>query len=300
MSIPTFEEVMLPLLQTIKDKNEYSLRQVEESLAEHFQLTDEERNAILPSGKMTYLYNRIGWAKTDLKFAGLIEQSGRGLFKITERGLRVLNENPQKIDVEYLTRFPEFVEWQDKEKKDVQEPITIKVAHQSPQEMIDAGFQTLQEALHNDLLDKVKSISNSGFERLILDLCKKMNYGDITEHTGKSGDHGIDGIIKEDRLGLGEIYLQAKKWDANISSKDVRDFAGSLQATKSKKGIFITSSDFTPDCKEFIKNLRSDSTIILISGKELAKLMVEYDVGVSEENSIKIKRLDNDYFDRYM
>jgi restriction system protein len=298
--IPTFEEVMLPLLQTIKDKREYSLRQVEESVAEHFQLTEEERNRLLPSGKMTYLYNRIGWAKTDLKFAGLIEQSGRGLFKITERGLQVLNENPQKIDVEYLTRFPEFVEWQNKEKEDKREPISTNTMRQSPQETIDAGFQTLQEALYNDVLDKVKSVSNSGFERLILDLLKKMNYGDITEHTGKTGDQGIDGIIKEDRLGLGEIYLQAKKWDGNVSSKDVRNFAGSLQATKSKKGIFITSSDFTPDCIEFIKNLRSDSTIILINGKELAKLMVEYDVGVSEENVYKIKRLDNDYFDQYL
>lgn len=299
MSIPTFEEVMLPLLQIIKDKNEYSLRQVEESLTKHFQLTEEERNRLLPSGKMTYLYNRIGWAKTDMKFAGLIELSGRGLFKITDRGLQVLSENPSKLDVEYLTKFPEFIEWQNKEREIKQEPFTVRISNQTPEDMIETGYETIQEKLYAELLEKIKSVSDSGFERLVLELCKKMNYGDLVEHTGKTGDQGIDGIIKEDRLGLGEIYLQAKRWENTVQSKEVRNFAGSLQATKSRKGIFITTSDFTTDGWEFVKKLK-DSTIILINGKELAKLMVEFDVGVSEENTIKIKKLDHDYFDQYL
>jgi restriction system protein len=299
MTIPTFEEIMLPLLQTIKDKSEYSLRQVEESLTKHFQLSEEERNRLLPSGKMTYLYNRIGWAKTDMKFAGLIEQSGRGLFKITDRGLQVLSENPSKLDVEYLTKFPEFVEWQNKEREVKQEPFTVRISNQTPEDMIETGYETIQEKLYAELLEKVKSVSDGGFERLVLELCKKMNYGDLVEHTGKTGDQGIDGIIKEDRLGLGEIYLQAKRWENTVQSKEVRNFAGSLQATKSRKGIFITTSDFTPDGWEFVKKLK-DSTIILINGKELTKLMVEFDVGVSEENTIKIKKLDHDYFDQYL
>ena len=298
MSIPTFEDVMLPLLHVIKDKKEYSLRQVEDALSGHFQLIEEERNRMLPSGGMTYLYNRIGWAKTDLKFAGLIEQSGRGLFKITDRGLQVLSENPSKIDVEFLRKFPEFVAWQNKESEKPKQEIA-PLSSQTPDDMITTGYEIIQEALYSDLLEKIKSVSDQGFEMLVLDLCKKMNYGDLVEHTGKSGDQGIDGIIKEDRLGLGEIYLQAKKWEGSVASKDVRNFAGSLQATKSKKGIFITTSDFTPDGREFVKKL-SDSTIILINGKDLAKLMVEYDVGVSEINNIRIKKIDQDYFEQYI
>lgn len=298
MPIPTFEDVMLPLLHVIKDKKEYSLRQVEDALSGHFQLTEEERTRMLPSGGMTYLYNRIGWAKTDLKFAGLIEQSGRGLFKITDRGLQVLSENPSKIDVEFLRKFPEFVAWQNKESEKPKQEIA-PLSSQTPEDMITTGYEIIQEALYSDLLEKIKSVSNQGFEMLVLDLCKKMNYGDLVEHTGKSGDQGIDGIIKEDRLGLGEIYLQAKKWEGSVASKDVRNFAGSLQATKSKKGIFITTSDFTPDGREFIKKL-NDSTIILINGKDLAKLMVEYDVGVSEINNIRIKKIDQDYFEQYI
>ncbi len=298
MQIPTFEDVMLPLLHVIKDKKEYSLRQVEDALSGHFQLTEEERTRMLPSGGMTYFYNRVGWAKTDLKFAGLIEQSGRGLFKITDRGLQVLSENPSKIDVEFLRKFPEFVAWQNKESEKPKQEIA-PLSSQTPEDMITTGYEIIQEALYSDLLEKIKSVSDQGFEMLVLDLCKKMNYGDLVEHTGKSGDQGIDGIIKEDRLGLGEIYLQAKKWEGSVASKDVRNFAGSLQATKSKKGIFITTSDFTPDGREFVKKL-SDSTIILINGKDLAKLMVEYDVGVSEINNIRIKKIDQDYFEQYI
>jgi len=165
--------------------------------------------------------------------------------------------------------------------------------------MITVGYTIIQENLYNDLLEKIKSVSDNGFERLVLDLCKKMNYGDIVQHTGKSGDQGIDGIIKEDRLGLGEIYIQAKRWENAVQSKEIRNFAGSLQATKTKKGIFITTSDFTSDGIEFVKKL-SDSTIILINGKELAKLMEEYDVGVSEVDSVKIKKIDQDYFEQYL
>jgi len=290
---------MLPLLQVIKDKNEYSLRQVEDALSRHFQLTEEERSKMLPSGGMTYLYNRTGWAKTDLKFAGLVEQTGRGLFKITDRGLQVLSENPSRIDVEFLKKFPEFVSWQNKESEKPKQLESTPLTSQTPEDMITTGYEIIQEALYSDLLDKIKSVSDQGFEMLVLDLCKKMNYGDLIKHTGKSGDQGIDGIIKEDRLGLGEIYLQAKKWEGSVASKDVRNFAGSLQATKSKKGIFITTSDFTPDGREFVKKL-SDSVIILINGKDLAKLMVEYDVGVSEVNSIRIKKIDQDYFEQYI
>lgn len=301
MTIPTYEDLMLPLIKLIQDGKDYSLREVEETLSKEFQLTDEERNRVLPSGKMTYIYNRIGWAKTSLKKAGLVEQTKTGFFKITNRGLEILKENPTRIDVKYLLKFPGFEEYQHGSKRENKQEIqsVISVSTQTPDDMISSGYQLIRENLYNEILEKVKSISDSGFERLILELCKAMHYGDLVEHTGKSGDQGIDGIIKEDRLGLGLIYLQAKKWEGQVPSKEVRNFAGSLQATKTKKGIFITTAEFTPDAKEFIKRL-TDTTIILINGKELAKLMEEFDVGVSVVDSVKIKKIDQDYFEQYL
>lgn len=300
MTIPTYEDMMLPIMKSIKDGKEYSLRNVEEAVSREFQLSEEEQNRMLPSGKMTYLYNRIGWAKTSLKMAGLLEQPRIGIITITNRGLDALRENLPHIDLEYLSKFSEFVEWQHRKRNDKQESQNLfQITKQTPDDMISAGYDLIRENLYNEILEKVKTLSDQGFERLVLDLCKKMNYGDWVKHTGKSGDQGIDGIIKEDRLGLGEIYLQAKRWQNTVTSKEVRDFAGSLQATKTKKGIFITTSDFTPDGREFITKLK-DSTIILINGKELAKLMEEYDVGVSEINSIRIKKIDHDYFEQYI
>lgn len=299
MAIPTYEQLMLPLLKITRDGKDYALRQVADTLANEFHLTGEEKTRMLPSGTMTYLYNRVGWAKTSLKKAELLEQTGRGLFKITIRGLETLKENLDHIDVEYLCKFPGYEEFQ-YGKKDKQEIKTeIPPTSQTPEDMITTGYEISQETLCNDLLEKVKSVSDQGFERLVLALCKKMNYGDLIQHTGKSGDQGIDGIIKEDRLGLGEIYLQAKRWEGSVSPKEIRNFAGSLQATKTKKGIFITTSSFTPDGLEFVKKL-NDTTIILINGQELAKLMVEYDVGTSEVFNYKIKKIDHDYFEQYI
>ncbi len=300
MTIPTYEDMMLPIMKTIRDEKEYSLKSIEDAIKSEFQLSDEEQNRMLPSGRMTYVYNRIGWAKTSLKMAGLLEQPRVGIIKITNRGLGVLEDNLHHIDLEYLNKFPEFVEWQHRKRDDKQESQNmLQITKQTPEDMISAGYDLIRENLYNEILEKVKTLSDQGFERLVLDLCKKMNYGDWVKHTGKSGDQGIDGIIKEDRLGLGEIYLQAKRWQNIVASKEVRDFAGSLQATKSKKGIFITTSDFTADGKEFIMKLK-DSTIILINGKELTRLMEEYDVGVSEINSVRIKKIDHDYFEQYI
>ena len=299
MAIPTFEEVMLPLLEAIRDKNEHSMRDVRESVSNYLKLTDEEKNRVLSNGRLTYLYDRVGWAKTYMKFAGLIEQTGRGLIKISEEGYKVLNENPSKIDVEYLNRFPEFVEWKNKKPEEKIKKELTSISSQTPEDMIEQGHEIIQQTLYSDLLEKIKSVSDQGFEMFVLDLCKKMNYGDWTEHTGRTGDQGIDGIIKEDRLGLGEIYLQAKRWEGQVSSNDVRNFVGSLQATKTKKGIFITTSDFTSKGIDWIKTLK-DTTVILINGKYLAKLMVEFNVGVSVINNIQIKQIDQDYFEQFL
>lgn len=193
MAIPTYEELMLPLLNLVKDGNEYSRRQVTDSLANEFRLTDEEKTRMLPSGKMTYIYNRTGWAKTSLKKAGLLEQPISGRFRITQRGLDVLKENPSHIDVKYLSKFPEYVEFQfgaQEPKEDVNPE--AQLSNKTPDEMMDTGYKEIQETLYDELVEKIKSVSDKGFEMLVLDLCKKMSYGELVEHTGKSGDQGID------------------------------------------------------------------------------------------------------------
>ena len=295
MSIPKFQEVMLPFLERVKDKNEYSTRGITEILATDMKLTAEERNEVIPNRKITYFHDRVGWARTYLKFAGLIEQTGYGVFKITDRGLKALNEKPQRIDIKYLYKFDEFRRWYSGgSKTPSKEPATDLTL----EEMIAIVRNAAQKTLSRELLDAIQRISSDGFERLVLDLCKKMGYGEWAEHTGKSGDGGIDGIIKEDKLGLGQIYLQAKKWEGKVSASEVRKFVGSLQATKTKKGIFITTSDFTADGKKWAESL-NNTTIVLINGELLAELMSEYGVGVSTSDTIKIKKIDHEYFEQY-
>ena len=286
---------MLPFLERIEDKNEYSTRGITEILATDMKLTDEERNKVIPNRKITYFYDRVGWARTYLKFAGLIEQTGYGVFKITDRGLKTLNEKPQRIDRKYLHKFDEFRTWYGGGSKT---PFKEPATDLTPEEMIAMVHNAAQKTLSRELLDTIQRISPEGFERLVLDLCKKMGYGEWAEHTGKSGDGGIDGIIKEDKLGLGQIYLQAKKWEGKVSAPEVRKFVGSLQATKTKKGIFITTSDFTSDGKKWAESL-NNTTIVLINGELLAELMSEYGVGVSTRDTIKIKKIDHEYFEQY-
>lgn len=295
MPIPDFQTIMLPLLKFLGDSKEHSLRETIESLADKFDLTDEERKELLPSGQQTTFDNRVGWARTYLKKAGLVESTKRGYFRITKRGLQALKEKPEKINLKFLEQFPGFIEFR-KHKKEAKEKISVEES--PPEELMESAYQRLREDLASELLQNIKSCSPSFFEKLVVDLLVKIGYGgtrkDAGQAIGRSGDGGIDGIIKEDRLGLDILYLQAKRWENSVGRPEIQKFAGALQGMRSKKGIFITTSNFTKDAEDYVKNI--DSKIVLIDGELLANLMIDHNIGVSQVASYEIKRMDIDYF----
>lgn len=300
--IPDFQSLMLPFLKIMEDGQQHSIQELYENLCDQYGLTPEEKELLLPSGNHTIMKSRVGWTRTYLKKADLISSPQRGMFIITEEGKKVLAKNPDRIDVRFLKSYPAFKEWQEATKDEDETNTTGKVENdnsKTPEELLEYSFTQLRTELAMELLDKVKSSSPSFFEILVIDLLIKMGYGGSRKEAGqvmgKSGDGGIDGLIKEDKLGLDTIYVQAKKWENTVTIHQVRDFAGSLLAKKARKGIFITTSGFPASAFEFIGNI--DPRIRLIDGKELAELMVEYNVGFAVKKSYEVKRLDTDYFE---
>jgi restriction system protein len=304
MPIPDYQTIMLPLLQYISDGKEHSLRETITYLADKFNLTDTERKELLPSGQQTVFDNRVGWSRTHLKKAGLLETPKRGFFKITERGIQVLNQSPQEINVKFLKQFPEFIQFittkkdNDTSENDSDNEI-VEISETTPQESIEFGYQKIRKELEIELLNRVKSCSPDFFERLVVDLLVKMGYGgsrrDAGKAVGKSGDGGIDGIIKEDKLGLDIVYIQAKRWDnTTVGRPEIQKFAGALQGYRAKKGIFITTSKFSQEAKDYVSII--DSKIVLVDGQELAQLMIDNNIGVSTISIYEIKKIDSDYF----
>ena len=299
--IPDYQKIMLPLLKLAENGEVHKYREAIDNLAKKFDLTEEEKKELLPSGNDKVFDNRVGWAKTYLKKAGLLEYPKRGYFKITDRGLKVLKEEPDKISSKYLKKFEEFNEFQENskvksEKKD--EKTSFEFDDYTPEELMEIGFKTLNENLADNLLEKVKDYSPNFFEKLVVDLIVKMGYGgtikDAGQAIGKRGDEGIDGVIKEDKLGLDIIYIQAKKWENNVSRPEIQKFAGALQGKNAKKGIFITTSNFSKNAVKYADKITSK--IVLINGKDLTKLMIKYEVGVSISSSYEVKKIDTDYF----
>ena len=300
MAIPDYQSIMLPLLKLAKDGEEHSLREAIESLAVQFQLTDKERAELLPSGRQATFDNRVGWARTYLKKAALLKSTKRGYFQITTRGQEILKQNPAEINNAYLRQFPEFIEFQAPKEKPDEAPLSLQAdTSQTPEEAIEEAYQNLREALAVDLLQTIKSCSPSFFERLVVDLLVKMGYGgtrkDAGEALGRSSDGGIDGIIKEDRLGLDFVYIQAKRWEGTVSRPEIQKFAGALQGHRARKGVFITSSSFTNGAIQYVSLI--DSKIVLIDGDLLTQLMIDYNMGVSTAASYEIKKIDSDYFE---
>ncbi len=291
---------MLPLLKLAGDKTEHLFSDAVDSLALQFKLTEEERKAPLPSGGDSRVVNRVGWAITYLNKAKLLERTRRGYFKITERGLDVLKKKPEKIGVQFLKQYKEFLEFQNYTRIEERANIKEESSQQTPEEILESAFSGIKNKLAQDLLERIKTCSPKYFERIVLDLLLALGYGgtrkDAAQVVGKSGDEGIDGIIKEDKLGLDVIYVQAKRWNGNakISRETVQSFAGSLEGKHANKGIFITTAEFTPGAREFVSKIQKK--IILIDGNELSQLMIDYDVGVSKVTSYEIKQIDSDYF----
>jgi restriction system protein len=300
MPIPDFQSFMLPMLKLSGDLKERSLAETRDALAEIFGITDEERKELLPSGTQPIFNNRVAWACIYLYNAGLLERPKRGWYKITDRGFDVLKKDPPKIDVKYLNQFPAFVKFRETKKEEkedsgvsgVEPPVT------NPEEALETSYQALQQALASDIIQSIKDCSPQFFERLVIDVLVKMGYGgsrkEAGQAVGRTGDGGIDGIIKEDKLGLDIIYIQAKRWENTVGRPEIQKFAGALQGQRARKGIFITTSDFTKDALNYVKNI--ESKIILIDGSRLAELMIEHNVGVSPVASYEIKKIDSDYF----
>lgn len=303
MAIPDYQTLMLPLLRIVAKHEVMPSREMTIQISEHFKLTPEERVELLPSGKQEIIANRVGWAKTYMVKAGLLMSPQRGKVSITDRGKQVLADNPASINVEFLSQFSEFQKFREirHEKSDSIAPNVgaNQVAKQTPEELFEGSYQELKEELIDELLTKIKSCSPEFFERLIVDVVVAMGYGGSRAEAGKavgrSGDEGIDGIINEDRLGLDVIYLQAKRWEGNVSRPEIQKFAGALQGKRAKKGIFITTSDFTGEAKDFVKNI--DAKIVLVNGRQFAEFMLEHRVGVSVTATYELKKIDQDFFE---
>jgi len=301
MAIPDYQSRMLPLLKFARDEKEYSVREAIDGLVQTFGLSEEEKKELLPSGKDVLFDNRVRWALLYLKKAGLLESERRGFFKIAQRGLEVLNRKPDAIDVKFLEQFPEFKEFKSASKKDKTDTVSIvseETSQRTPVEILEYGYKSITQDLAQELLARVRNCSPSFFEKLVVELLVKMGYGgsrkDTGQAIGRSGDEGIDGIIKEDKLGLDIIYIQAKRWENAIERPEIMKFAGALQGQRAKKGIFITTSYFTEGAIQYVKKI--ESKIILIDGEQLAQLMIDYGVGVSKVTSYEIKKIDSDYF----
>lgn len=296
MAIPDYQSLMLPLLKFLSDGQEHKTREAVEKLSDEFGLSEEERNELLPSGQQPIIDNRVGWARTYMLKAGLIEAPKRGYIKISEKGQEVLKQNPEKIDVKFLEQFPEFIEFRTIKKETSKETARDdELEDVTPDELMERGYNSITASLAQELLEKIRKVDPYFFEEIVGKLLSAMGYGDY-EITSRSGDKGVDGIVSQDKLGLDRIFFQAKRYEEgnSVTARDVRDFVGTLDLHGVNKGIFITTSRFPKDTHEILK--KTPKNIILIDGPKLAKLMIEYDVGVSPQKTYQIKKIDIDFF----
>lgn len=319
MAIPDFQSLMLPVLRYYAEEGEHTNQEALEYLAEKFQLTPEERRDMLPSGQARTFDNRVAWARTHLKKAGLLENPQRGVFRISQAGQNVLSHNLEHVNLKFLRSIPAYTEW--RQTQDNAPPrensegggggniVDVHVTPadddddanadaMTPTDRMEEAYQTMREELAGELLAALKGCTPSFFERIVVDVLVKMGYGgsrkDAGQAVGQSNDGGIDGIIKEDRLGLDIIYVQAKRWENPVSRPEIQQFAGALHGQRARKGVFITTSTFSGPAREYVRGI--ESKIVLVDGEELARYMMDFNVGVTTESTYEVKRLDNDYF----
>ena len=298
--IPDFQKIMLPFLTILGDGEEHTTIETNQKLATLFELTDEEQNIFLPSGVAKTFPNRVAWAKSHFKMAGLLENTKRSSFKITEQGKKLLSENHREINLRILKTIPAYLERtaRAKEEDDASNEFDNPLITETPEEILESNYLKIRKNLSQELLTKIKSCTPAFFENLVVELLVKMGYGgsikDAGKSIGKSGDEGIDGIIKEDRLGLDVIYIQAKRWEGSVGRPEIQKFIGALAGQGAKKGVFITTSRYTPDAREY--HPKNDTKIVLIDGEQLAELMIDFNLAVSVSATFEIKKIDNDYF----
>lgn len=296
LAIPDFQTMMLPLLELAGDRKVRAAAEYREELATRYGLTPEERDELLPSGRQPIFNNRVAWATAYLQRAGLLSRLQRGLYQITERGQEVLKAKPEKVDIKFLQQCHGFNAFRERstEKRLIEEP----KEGATPEETLEAAYQQLRAEVARQTIDQVKSCSPQFFERLVVELLVKIGYGgsmrDAGMAVGRSGDEGIDGVIKEDRLGLDLIYVQAKRWDGTVGRPDVQKFVGALHGKHARKGVFITTGTFAQSAVDYVASI--EPKVILIDGKRLAELMIDFNVGLSTRAIYEVKHIDNDYF----
>ncbi len=301
MAIPKFTDFMSPMLEWLQDGEAKHYKSYTPFIVDKLKISEDDQNILLNSGQPLF-ENRYGWARLYLKNAGLLEVPQRGQIKITDTGLSFFKSGKTITGVKDLEQFPKYNEWRSKEKVENNEvAVDAVIDERSPEELIETNVRNLNEILTDELLERVKQISPSDFEYLVVKLLTSMGYGgslkDAGVVIGKSGDGGIDGIISEDRLGLSKIYIQAKRWEGSVGDVELRNFIGSISSRGATKGVFITTSDYTKQAKETIDRNKSSMEIVLINGKELAKLMVEFNLGVSVVATYQVKKIDGDFFE---
>ena len=300
MAVPPFASFLLPTLQFAADGKDHTIGETMEKLKDVLGLDAEDLKTLLPSGKQTIVYNRVVWAGTYLKNAGMIERPKRGSFRITDRGKEFLARKPDRITIADLTAYPEFQQFH----TSTIAPGQIigkppETTSETPEEEMERLHLLINSRLSDELLSTIMNCTPRFFERLVIDLLLAMGYGGSAEEAaeviGGSGDEGIDGIIKEDRLGLDTIYVQAKRWKEQIGRPEIQKFAGALLGKKARKGIFLTTASFSKDAVEYARGV--DNKIVLIDGRTLSDLMIQFDVGLSTESTYRVKKIDSDYFD---
>lgn len=300
--IPDFQSLMLPLLKYIGDNEEHSKKEVVEALAEKINLSEDEKREMLPSRNQTVFYNRVTWVIAHFKSAKLLENTKRGFIKVTPLGLDIIKQNPPTINLRFLKQLPTYQEAMNTWKNKSTTEDTTKTEEseaKTPEELIETGYLSIKKSLEQDILEKLKSVHPSRFEEIVVKLLVKMGYGGSIAEAGQAtkytNDEGIDGIIKEDKLGLDVIYIQAKRWEGNVPRPEIQKFVGALAGQRAKKGVFITTSNFSKEAINYASQM--DTKIVLIDGEQLAQYMIDYNLGVSVQNTYEIKRIDSDYFE---
>ncbi len=300
MAIPDFQSFFKPLLDIASDGREHSIKEARERIAEAMNLSDGDLSEILPSGIQTKFENRVAWAKSYLIQARILEATRRGCFQITDRGRELHSKGYERIDVRILNEYPEFVEFHtvSREVGDSKNTDNSRVQTETPEEVLQQSYQSIRNELAADILGRIRNNSPKFFETLVVDLMIAMGYGgsrlDAGRAIGQSGDEGIDGIIKEDRLGLDIIYLQAKRWEGAVGRPEIQKFVGALHGRRAKKGVFITTGRFSQDAIEYVATI--DPKVVLIDGKDLANLMIDFNLGTTTSVSYEVKKIDSDYF----
>jgi restriction system protein len=293
---------MLPLLRIASDGKEHALADARAQLGTQFNLTQAEQDELLPSGRQSRFANRVAWAKVYLVQGGLLLSPRRGRFLISDRGRELLKSPPLRIDIKFLEQYPEFVEFRTP-KTDAPKSLALEVSEatdaETPEEALEAAHGKMKASLASEVLGRVKGGSPEFFEKLVVELLLKMGYGgsraDAGQAVGKAGDEGIDGVISEDRLGLDVVYIQAKRWDGSVGRPDIQKFVGALHGKRAKKGVFITTGYFSSDAAAYVEHI--DPKVVLIDGRRLAELMIDFEIGVTTARTFHVKRVDSDYFD---